>query len=127
MKIISQDKSTDLFVFDNEEKAVITLETTDKIVWVTHEIPNRAGNIKHFMGSGDGVVLLTGKLLGLQPTKADNKTILRNLALAGTIVYFDTEGYEPGLDGHYVITEIGIPETGGEPWEFTITLSQFNN
>lgn len=127
MKITNQDKSTDLFVFDNEEKAVITLETTDKIIWVTHEIPNRSGDIKHFMGTGDSDILLTGKLLGLQPTKADNKTILRTLALAGTIIYFDTEGYEPSLDGHYVITEISIPETGGEPWEFTLTLSQFNN
>jgi phage protein U len=127
MKFSNQDKSLDLFVFDDVDSCIISLETTDKLVWVTHEIPNRKGDIKHFMGSGDGDILLTGKLLGLQTSKSDNKTILRNLAIAGTIIYFDTEGYESALDGHYVITEISIPETGGEPWEFTLTLSQFNN
>lgn len=127
MKFSNQDKSLDLFTFDDVNSCVISLETTDKIIWVTHEIPNRKGNIKHFMGSGDSDILLNGKLLGLQSSKASNKTLLRNLVLAGTIIYFDTEGYETALDGRYVITDISIPETGGEPWDLTITLTQFNN
>jgi len=127
MKLMDKNQVDLLFQFDNSEKAIITLETKDKISWIEHEIPNKTGSIKHFMGTADGNVVLTGKLLGDQQTKADNKTSLRSLALNGTIVYFDTEGYEDDLNGKYVITEIDIPESGGEPWDFTLVLSQYNN
>lgn len=127
MKLMDKNQTDTLFQFDNAEKAVVNLETKDNIAWVQHDIPNRTGSIKHFMGTADGSVVLTGKLLGDQTTKADNKTALRTIALNGTILYLDTEGYEDALNGKYVITEIDIPESGGEPWDFTLVLSQYNN
>lgn len=127
MKLMDKNQVDVLFEFDNAKKAIITLETKDKISWIEHEIPNKTGSIRHFMGTADGSVVLTGKLLGEQQTKSDNKTALRVLALNGTVLYLDTEGYEDNLNGKYVITEIDIPESGGQPWEFTLVLSQYNN
>ncbi|RLE39479.1 hypothetical protein DRJ17_00835 [Candidatus Woesearchaeota archaeon] len=127
MKLMDENQTQDLFVFNNTDKAITSLETKDKIIWIEHEIPNRTGNIRHFMGTGDGDIVLTGKLLGTHQDKVNNKETLRNLALAGTILYLDSEGYADNLNGKYVITEIEIPERGGEPWDFTIVLTQFNN
>jgi phage protein U len=127
MKLTDENQTQDLFQFNNTDKVVISLETKDKIIWIEHDIPNKTGNIRHFMGSGDGDIVLTGKLLGDHQNKVDNKATLRSLALAGTILYLDTEGYADGLNGKYVITEIDIPERGGEPWDFTLVLTQFSN
>lgn len=127
MKLLDENQIQTLFEFNNSDKAVISLETKDKIIWIEHEIPNKQGSIRHFMGSNDGDLVLTGKLLGDHQNKTDNKTVLRTLALNGTILYLDTEGYEDVLNRKYVITEIDIPERGGEPWDFTLVLTQFNN
>ncbi len=127
MKLTDENQTSDLFVFNDTNKAITTLETKDKIIWIEHDIPNKTGNIRHFMGTGDNDVVLTGRLFGDQSSKATNKGTLRSLALNGTILYLDTEGYEDDLNGKYVITEIEIPERGGEAWEFTIVLTQFNN
>lgn len=127
MIIKDENQINTLFAFDNNQKAIINLETKDKLVWVEHEIPNKRGSIRHFMGANDGDVVLTGKLIGDHASKVSNKSILRSLALNGTILYLDSEGYEDDLDGKYVITEIDIPESGGEPWEFTLVLTEFNN
>lgn len=127
MKLTDENQTSDLFTFDDSDKAVTTLETKDKIIWIEHDIPNRTGNIRHFMGTGDNDVVLTGKLMGIHSTKLTNKSTLRSLALNGTILYLDSEGYADDLNGKYVITEIEIPERGGEAWEFTLVLTQFNN
>lgn len=127
MKLQDQNIVETLFQFNEVDKAIIKLETKTKVIWVEHEIPNKKGNIRHFLGSSDGDVVLSGKLLGNQSNKSSNKTVLRNLALKGTILYLDTEGYEDYLNGRYVITEIDIPEQGGEPWDFTIVLTEYNN
>lgn len=127
MKLTDENQTSDLFTFDDSDKAVTTLETKDKIIWIEHDIPNRTGNIRHFMGTGDNDVVLTGKLMGIHSTKLTNKSTLRSLALNGTILYLDSEGYADDLNGKYVITEIEIPERGGEAWEFTLVLTQYNN
>jgi len=127
MILKDENQINTLFSFSDHENAIINLETKDKLVWIEHEIPNKKGSIRHFMGNNDGDVVLTGKLLGNHSTKISNKSILRGLALNGTILYLDSEGYEDDLDGRYVITEIEIPERGGEPWEFTLVLTEFNN
>ena len=127
MKLQDQNMTQTLFQFNDIDKAIIKLETKTKVIWVEHDIPNKKGNIRHFLGSSDGDVVLSGKLLGSQSTKSSNKSILRNLALNGTVLYFDTEGYETDLDGRYVITEIDVPEQGGEPWDLTIVLTEYNN
>lgn len=127
MKLLDENQIQMLFEFNNADKVIISFETKDKIIWVEHEIPNKTGNIRHFMGTGDGDISLNGKLLGDHQTKSDNKALLRSIAMNGKILYFDTEGYEDSLNGKYVITEIEVPERGGEPWEFTLVLTQFNN
>lgn len=127
MKLQDENMIQVLFQFNDTDKAIIKLETKTKIIWVEHEIPNKKGNIRHFLGTGDGDVALSGKLLGSQSDKVSNKSVLRGLALNGTILYLDTEGYEDEINGKYVITDIDIPEQGGEPWDFTIVLTEFNN
>jgi len=127
VKLQDQNMTQTLFQFNEIDKAIIKLETKTKVIWVEHDIPNKKGNIRHFLGSSDGDVVLSGKLLGSQSDKSSNKSILRNLALNGTVLYFDTEGYETDLDGRYVITEIDVPEQGGEPWDLTIVLTEYNN
>ena len=94
MKLLDQNNTQTLFEFNNQDKAVTKLETKTKVIWIEHEIPNKKGNIRHFLGSSDGDVVLSGKLLGTQSAKASNKGTIRSLALNGTILYLDTEGYE---------------------------------
>jgi phage protein U len=127
MILKDENQINTLFVFDDSQKAITNLETKDKLVWIEHQIPNKKGSIRHFMGNDDGDIVLTGLFLGDHSTKVSNKATLRGLALNGTILFLDSEGYEDDIDGKYVITEIEIPERGGEPWEFTLVLSEFNN
>lgn len=127
MKLLDQNQTQTLLEFNEIDKAITKLETKTKVIWIEHEIPNKKGNIRHFLGSSDGDVVLSGKLLGSHTAKASNKSIVRGLALNGTILYLDTEGYEDDLNGKYIITDFDIPEQGGEPWEFTIVLTEFNN
>ncbi|GEM_PF-5057846 len=127
MKLQDENMTQTLFQFNDVDKAIIKLETKTKVIWVEHEIPNKKGNIRHFLGSSDGDIALSGKLLGTQSNKSANKNILRSLALNGTVLYFDTEGYEDDLNGRYVITEIDVPEQGGEPWDLTLVLTEYNN
>lgn len=127
MILKDENQINTLFAFDESEKAITNLETKDKLIWIEHQIPNKKGSIRHFMGNDDGDLVLTGLLLGEHTTKVSNKAILRTLALNGTIIFLDSEGYEESIDRKYVITEIEIPERGGEPWEFTLVLTEFNN
>ena len=127
MRLQDENMNEILFQFNDVDKAIIKLETKTKVIWVEHEIPNKKGNIRHFLGSSDGDIALSGKLLGSQTSKSVNKNILRSLALNGTVLYFDTEGYEDDLNGRYVITDIDVPEQGGEPWDLTLVLTEYNN
>ena len=127
MILKDENQINTLFAFDESEKAITNLETKDKLIWIEHQIRNKKGSIRHFMGNDDGDLVLTGLLLGEHTTKVSNKAILRTLALNGTIIFLDSEGYEESIDRKYVITEIEIPERGGEPWEFTLVLTEFNN
>lgn len=125
---IKNKAGTTLFTIDGEKDVASGISNNYKPVWATQEIPKKEGNIKQFMGTGDGDVEIAGVLMGTQTEKVNQKNELRSIALAGTIVRIDTGGYDTSIENRdYVITNVNVPLQGGRVWQFNIVFEEHNN
>ena len=125
---IKNKAGTTLFTIDGETDVATGMSNDYKPIWATQEIPKKQGNIKQFMGTGDGDLELAGVLRGTQEEKVQKKNELRSIALAGTIVRIDTGGYDTSVENRdYVITSVNVPLQGGNVWQFNIVFEEHNN
>lgn len=126
--ITNQAGDTVLFSFDGETDVLANLDNNYKPVWAKQDIPQKQGNNRQFMGTQDADLTLSGVFQGSHSERVTKKNALRSLALDGTIVRLDTNGYDTSIEGRdYVITNISIPQQGGKVWQFSILFEEYNN